>query len=82
MFDIKDKRVDLEAPANDLQMVENMLRSLQTQKCFDEVRRKVLFSSNMAKYMPELARGLILTAAARNKDWEGNAFGNHLSRQI
>ena len=45
MFDIKNKLADLGAPVNDLQMVDKMLRSLPTQTCFDELRRKVLFSS-------------------------------------
>lgn len=52
LFDIKNKLADLGAPVNDLQMVDQLLRSLPTQMCYDELRRKVIFSSNMAKYTP------------------------------
>ena len=77
-FGIKNKLADLGAPVNDLQMVDKMLRSLPAQTCYDELRRKVLCSSNMAKYTPELVRKLILTAKARNKDSERSGFGRQV----
>ncbi|GMF51742.1 unnamed protein product [Phytophthora fragariaefolia] len=71
---------DLGSPVNDLQMVARMQRSLPTLPCYNELRRKVLFSSNMGKYTPDLVRELILTAELRSKDWENNAFGNKQTR--
>ncbi|OWZ09602.1 Copia type Polyprotein [Phytophthora megakarya] len=76
LFDLKDRLADLGAPVNDLQMVDKMLRSLPATPSFNELRRKVLFSSNMGKYTPDLVRELILTAELRSKDWDNNAFGN------
>ncbi|KAJ8537304.1 hypothetical protein ON010_g13293 [Phytophthora cinnamomi] len=67
---------DLGSPVNDLQMVDRMLRSLPTLPCYNELRRKVLFSSILGKYTPDLVRELILTAELRSKDWENNAFVN------
>ncbi|GMF25211.1 unnamed protein product [Phytophthora fragariaefolia] len=49
---------------------------LATQTCYNELRRKVFFSSNMSKYTPEMVREMILTADSRSKDWENSAFGN------
>ncbi|GMF53554.1 unnamed protein product, partial [Phytophthora fragariaefolia] len=76
LFDIKTQLEDLRAPVNDLQMVDRMLRSLPTAPCYNELRRKVLFSSNMAKYTPDVVRELILTAELRSTDCDNNAFGN------
>ena len=76
LFDIKDHLEDLNSPVNDLQMVDMMLRSLPTQMCYNELRRKVLFSSNMSKYTPEIVREMIFTAESRSKDWESYAFGS------
>ncbi|CAI5721706.1 unnamed protein product [Peronospora destructor] len=67
---------ELDSPVNDLQMVDMMLRSLPTIPYYSELRCKVLFSSNVAKYTPDLVRELILTAELRSKDWANNAFGN------
>ncbi|GMF42850.1 unnamed protein product [Phytophthora fragariaefolia] len=76
LFDIKTQLEDLGAPVKALQMVDRMLRSLPTAPCYNELRRKVLFSSNMAKYTPDAVRELILTAELRSTDWDNNAFGN------
>ncbi|KAE8903830.1 hypothetical protein PF005_g11108 [Phytophthora fragariae] len=75
LFELKDRLEDLKSPVNDLQMVDLMLRSLPTQTCYNELRRKVFFSSNMSKYTPEMVREMILTADSRSKDWENSAFG-------
>ncbi|OWZ13842.1 hypothetical protein PHMEG_00012772 [Phytophthora megakarya] len=82
LFDIKNKLADLGAPVNDLQMVDKMLRSLPAQTCYDELRRKVLFSSNMAKYTLELVRELILTAEARNKTGKETHLEINLVRRV
>ncbi|GMF53792.1 unnamed protein product [Phytophthora fragariaefolia] len=76
LFNIKTQLEDLGAPVNDLQMVDRMLQSLPAAPCYNELRRKVLFSSNMAKYTPDVVRELILTAELRSTDWDNNAFGN------
>ncbi|CAH0481203.1 unnamed protein product [Peronospora belbahrii] len=82
LFDIKNRLKELESPVNDLQMVNRMLRSLPTIPSYNELRRrKVLFSSNMGKYTPDLVRELILTAELRNKDWDNNAFENRQSNK-
>ena len=47
MFDIRTQLANLNSPVNDRQMGDLILRSLPTQTCYDELRRKVLFSSNM-----------------------------------
>ncbi|KAJ8520489.1 hypothetical protein ON010_g17941 [Phytophthora cinnamomi] len=57
-------------------MVDRMLRGLPTLPCYNELRRKALFSSDMGNYTPDLVRELVLTAELRSKDWENNAFGN------
>ena len=75
LFAIRTQLAGLGAPGNYLQMVDRMLRNLPSQMCYDELRRKVLFSSNMAKYTSDLLREMIITAEARNADWEGNVFG-------
>ncbi|CAI5717219.1 unnamed protein product [Peronospora farinosa] len=75
LFDIRNQLADLGSPVNDLQMVDRMLRSLPALTCYDELRRKVLFSSKMTKYTPELLREMIITAESRSEDWEGNIFG-------
>ncbi|KAJ8544544.1 hypothetical protein ON010_g11724 [Phytophthora cinnamomi] len=54
LFDIKNRLADLGSPVNDLQMVDRMLRSLPALPCYNELRRKVLFSSSMGKYTPDL----------------------------
>ena len=56
-------------------MVDRMLLSLPALTCYDELRRKVLFSSNMTKYTPELLREMFIIADSRSEDWEGNTFG-------
>ncbi|GMF45464.1 unnamed protein product [Phytophthora fragariaefolia] len=76
LFEIKDKLEDLKSPVNDLQMIDLMLRSLPTQTCYNELRRKEFFSPDMSKYTPDMVREMILTAESRNKDWENSAFGN------
>ncbi|KAE9301123.1 hypothetical protein PF008_g22837 [Phytophthora fragariae] len=81
LFEIKDKLEDLKSPVNDLQMVDLMLRSLPTQTCYNELRRKVFFSSDMSKYTPDMVREMILTAESRNKDWENSAFGNSQNKK-
>ncbi|OWZ03027.1 LOW QUALITY PROTEIN: hypothetical protein PHMEG_00025313 [Phytophthora megakarya] len=58
-----------------------MLRSLPTQTCYNELRRKVLISSDTSKYTPAIVREMVLTAEARSKDWDNNAFGNGQSRK-
>ena len=60
LFDIKNKLEELDSPVNVLKMVDRMLRRLPTILFFNELRRKVLFSSNMGKYKPDLVRELIL----------------------
>ena len=62
LFDIRNILEELDSPVNDLQMVDRMLRSLPTIPCYNELRRKVLFSSNMGTYTRDLVRELILTA--------------------
>ncbi|KAG3181191.1 hypothetical protein PC128_g15267 [Phytophthora cactorum] len=54
MFRIKNELEELGSPLSDLQMVDMLLCSLPTQVCYNELRRKVLFSSNMSKYTPAL----------------------------
>ncbi|KAG3051985.1 hypothetical protein PI124_g23973 [Phytophthora idaei] len=81
MFRIKNELEELGSPLSDLQMVDMLLRSLPTQVCYNELRRKVLFDSNMSKYTPALVRGMILTAETRSKDWEKNAFGTTKARR-
>ncbi|OWY93273.1 Multidrug resistance protein ABC transporter, partial [Phytophthora megakarya] len=81
MFRIKNEIVELGSPLSDLQMVDMLLRSLPTQVCYNDLRRKVLFSSNMSKYTPDLVRELILTAENRSKDWEKSAFGNNQGKK-
>ncbi|POM69419.1 Polyprotein [Phytophthora palmivora] len=76
MFRIKNELKELGSPLSDLQMVDLLLRSLPQQVCYNELRRKVIFSSDMSKYTPDLVRELILTAEVRNKDWRKNAFGS------
>ncbi|CAI5719480.1 unnamed protein product [Peronospora effusa] len=68
LFDIRNQLADLGSPVNDLQMVDRRLRSLPALTCYDELRRKVLFSSNMTKYTPELLREMIITAESRSED--------------
>ncbi|GMF63085.1 unnamed protein product [Phytophthora fragariaefolia] len=77
----KDNLEDLKSPVNDLQMVDLMLRSLPTQTCYNELRRKMFFSSGMSKYTPDMVREMILTAESRNKDWENSAFGNSQNKK-
>ncbi|KAG3235702.1 hypothetical protein PI124_g19278 [Phytophthora idaei] len=81
MFRIKNELEELGSPLSDLQMVDMLLRSLPTQVCYNELRRKVIFSSNMSKYTPALVREMILTAETRSKDWEKNAFGNNQAKK-
>ncbi|OWY91348.1 hypothetical protein PHMEG_00040106, partial [Phytophthora megakarya] len=50
MFEMMEQLKDLEAPVNNLQMVDILLRSLPNQMCYNELRRKVLFSKDMSKY--------------------------------
>lgn len=68
MFRIKNELAELISLLSDLQMVATLLRSLPTQVCYNELGKKVLFSSNMGKYTPELLRELIYTAESRSKD--------------
>ncbi|OWY98892.1 hypothetical protein PHMEG_00030217, partial [Phytophthora megakarya] len=81
MFEMMEQLKDLEAPVNNLQMVDILLRSLPNQMCYNELRRKVLFSKDMSKYTPENVRELILTAESRSKDWDSHAFGNNLVKK-
>eukprot|EP00644_Phytophthora_capsici_P011087 jgi/Phyca11/110650/e_gw1.18.561.1 len=81
MFEIMEQLKDLEAPVNDLQMVDILLRSLPNQMCYNELRRKVLFSKDMSKYKPENIRELILTAESRSKDWESHGFGINVGKK-
>ncbi|OWZ17094.1 LOW QUALITY PROTEIN: Copia type Polyprotein [Phytophthora megakarya] len=81
LFELKDRLEDLKSPVNDLQMVDLMLRSLPTKTCYNELRRKVFFSSNMGKYTPEMVREMVLTAESRSKDWENSAFGNNQGKK-
>ncbi|OWY94816.1 hypothetical protein PHMEG_00035346 [Phytophthora megakarya] len=53
MFEMMEQLEDLEAPVNDLQMVDILLRSLPNQMCYNELRRKVLLSKDISKYTPE-----------------------------
>ncbi|KAG6953021.1 hypothetical protein JG688_00013016 [Phytophthora aleatoria] len=77
IFRIKNELAELGSPLSDLKRVDTLLRSLPTQVCYNELRRKVLFSSNMGKHTPDLVRELILTTEARSKGWEKSAFGNN-----
>ncbi|KAF4139274.1 Zinc knuckle [Phytophthora infestans] len=81
MFRIRNELAELGSPLSDLQMVDMLLRSLPAQVCYNELRRKVLFSSKMSKYTPDLVRELILTAETRSKDWEKSAFGNNQGKK-
>ncbi|CAH0492759.1 unnamed protein product [Peronospora farinosa] len=75
LFDIRNQLAVLSSHVNDLQMVDRMLRSLPALTRYDELRRKVLLSSDMTKYTPELLREIIITAESRNEDLDGNIFG-------
>ena len=79
VFRIRNELAELKLSVNDLQLVNLIVRSLPQQLYYNKLRRKVLFSFNMGKYTPELLREMILTTAARKKDWESNGFGNHRS---
>ncbi|KAF4140674.1 gag-polypeptide of LTR copia-type [Phytophthora infestans] len=81
MFRIRNELAELGSSLSDLRMVDMLLRSLPSQVCYNELRRKVLFSSNMSKYTPALVRELILTAETRSKDWEKSAFGNNQGKK-
>ena len=75
-FDIKDQLEDLQSPVNDLQMLDMMLRSLPTQMCYNELRRKVLFSTDMSKYMSEIVCEMILTPSRAVRTGGNCALGS------
>ena len=50
LYRIKNELAELGSPVNDLQLVDLMLRRLPHQMYHNELRRNVLFSSNMSKY--------------------------------
>ncbi|KAJ8569123.1 hypothetical protein ON010_g6134 [Phytophthora cinnamomi] len=71
---LKDQLEDSKSPVNGLQMVDLILRSLPTQTCHYELRKKVFFSSNTIKYTPEMVREMILTTGnSRAKNEPGSA---------
>ena len=76
VFRIRNELSEFGPPVSDLQLVNLMLRSLHQHMCYNELRRKVIFSFNMGNYTSELPREMIYTAAARDEDWERNGFGN------
>ena len=73
-YDIKNQIADLGPPVNDSQMVDRMFRRLPALTCYDELRRKVFFRSNLTQYTPDLLREMIITAESSSEDWEGNTF--------